>query len=127
MSKNLILQALKDKFEETPLLVFLSVIGIVGLISNSTFIYTGKSFYTLFSYPSILLGLGLLFESHIRQVLNMEKSPKDAIAKLITFTVGFFILIGGLLTLPIFGMEVPPTLKTILGFANLIALVVVVY
>ena len=129
MAKQTFWAKFRKKLKTNGLLVALGFISLIAFTLNAWTIFTGREITVGFSYPSLILGLGLMFESRIRNVLNQTRKRVTEITvfKIITFLVGLLIFIGGVMTLPFIPIELTGNVGGVIGFANLIAIVVIVY
>lgn len=125
--KNAIVRALEKRIKSNGLFLALGLISIIGFALNTVTVFTGKPITNTFAYPSIILGIGLIFESNIRSVLQMKKRTPASIPKLITAVVGLVVLFGGLATLPFLNIAVEGAIAGAIGLANLLAIVVIIY
>ena len=118
------------KVKSHGLFTFLAVISIVGFSLQSVRAFFGVDLVGTFSWASVLLGVGLVFESQLKRLLSGRVSKEDAVPKIITLLVGLVVAFGGLLTLPfliVLGVELTGVWGGVVGFANVIAIFVILY
>lgn len=127
-SKNTFINLLEDRAKTHGLFLALGFISLIGFIISTYMIFVNQTLEG-FSYPSVILGIGLIFESRIKNVLSNARTRVDniTILKIITFVTGATILVGGLATLPFLKLELGGSVLGAIGFANLIAIFVITY
>lgn len=125
--KRSFLSNLRSKVTNQGLLTSLILISILGFALNTFTVFTGKDLFGTFAYASVLLGLGLIFESSLFSIIRRGKLDEIVIPKLITFLVGIMVFIGGLFTIPFLHVTVGATLAGVIGFANVVAIFVLLY
>lgn len=109
------------------LITALALISILGFALNAITIFTGYEFFGTFAYASIILGLGLMAEAGLRDALRRarNKPTSNLFAKSITFMVGLVVFIGGILTIPSFGITASPNVAAVIGVGNIMAVFVI--
>lgn len=126
--RNAVVGLLQDRLRTHGLFLALGFISLIGFIIATWKIFVDGSLGG-FAYPSVILGIGLIFESRIKQVLATVRTKADniTILKIITFVTGMTVLIGGLLTVPFIPYEPGGAVLGAIGYANLIAIFVILY
>jgi hypothetical protein len=130
MSKFNIFKQLEKKFKTHGLISSLALISIIGFAINAYNVYFGQELPVLFAYPSMILGIGLIFES---QIIDLFKHPayfiktENELAKFVTFTIGLFVLLGGIASSQILALQLSPEIIGGIGISNVIAMFVILY
>ena len=110
------------------LLLALALISIIGFSLNAMSVFLGQNIPVILAYPSIILGIGLLFESRaIDKFVFKDEYQVFDLPKVITFIVGVIVLVGGLIVSPLFSLSVTPQVMGGVGVANIIAIGVIAY
>jgi hypothetical protein len=126
---NPIVRNIRSKLQTNGLFVALAFISLIGFSLATWTVFTGRPYTGTFSYASVILGIGLIFESRVKTLFS--KIQKDvsgiSVMKIITFMIGMTVLAGGLLTLPFLDITIGSTFSGAIGFANLIAIFVILY
>ena len=106
------------------LLAAISIIGFgVAALKNFNIIDISS---WLTGITTILLGTALIVESNIKKAVKGKKDVEKAL-HLLTGLIGFAVLIGGILSIPLLGVTIPSTLSSVVGIANVGAIIVIVY
>lgn len=121
-----LLRRFQRKVKSHGLFTFLAIISIIGFALQSIKAFWGLDFLGTFAWSSVLLGVAFIFESQIKKVLTRGRLDNGAIPKLVTFVVGVFVLAGGLSTIPFLGLALSGIWAGMVGFANFIAIIVIV-
>lgn len=124
-----IIENIRNKIKSEALFLAFGLVAIVVFFLNSLTIFLNKPITTSFAYASVIIGLGLMFESKIREVLTQRKKNDKlyGVAKIITFIVGLAVFIGGWVTFPAFKLTLSQTWIGVFGFANIMAMIVIFY
>ena len=119
-------QAVRKHLKTRGLLLALALISIIGFSLNSLSIYFGQTLLEFLAYPSIILGVGLIYESRAidKFVFNDWKQVFD-LPKFITLLVGVVVLVGGIVSS--LGFSLSPQIMGIILWGNVIAIGVIVY
>ena len=119
-------QAVRKHLKTRGLLLALALISIIGFSLNSLSIYFGETLLVSLAYPSIILGIGLVYESRaIDRFIFRDWEQVFDLPKFITFLVGLVVLVGGLVSS--FGFALSPQVMGIILWGNVIAIGVIVY
>lgn len=124
------LKRIEKKFKSHGLISSLALISIIGFSLNAYTIYTGQELNIPLAYASIILGMGLVLESQFIKALTYPTifiREENEIAKIVTFSVGLLVLLGGLASSAIIGLQLSPEIMGAIGIGNVIALGVIIY
>lgn len=123
-------KALKKRLKaKNPFILILALISLVGFTFSSILFFFEKDL-SAWQLPIIqtLLGIGFIFESEIRKTIAQLSTKKAKLGKIfghiITFILGIIILIGGILLL--LNVPIALGLASFLGFANVMAVLVII-
>jgi hypothetical protein len=125
-----VFKKLEKKFKTHGLISSLALISIIGFAINAYNVYFGQEIPIILAYPSIILGIGLIFES---QITDLFKHPayfiktENEIAKFVTFTIGLFVMLGGIASSAVLGLNLSPEVVGGIGISNVIAMFVILY
>ena len=106
------------------LLATISIIGFLVAALKNFEIIDISSWLT--GITTIILGVALVIESNIRKAVRGKKTVEKAL-HLLTAVIGFAVFIGGFLSLPFLNLSLPVTLMSVIGIANVGAIIVIVY
>jgi len=118
----------RKRLKTRGLLLALALISMIGFSLNALSVYLGQTIPVVLAYPSIILGIGLLFESRaIDKFVFKDRREVFDLPKVITFIIGLVVLFGGLVSSQVFGLTLTPEVLGAVGLANIIAIGVIVY
>ena len=120
---------IQKKVKSEVLFFAFAIIALIVFLMNTLTIFLNKPITTTFSYASVIVGIALIFESKIRQVLSSRTKGVDTwnVAKVLTFGVGLVVLVGGLTTVPFLHIQLSQFILGMFGYANILAVIVVIY
>ena len=111
------------KVQNNAFMLSLSIGSLIGFIIN-TWLWFSVEIVT-FQWLSVVLGLGLLFEGKIQNLLDGNKSTTITVPKIITVAIGFIVLVGGLLTIPFLQPLLTDKIIGAIGIFNVVAVAVI--
>ena len=120
----------KNKYKGSKLVIFLALISMMGMLFNTIIMFTGYDLSPWFGIQSIILGVGLMIESHFRGMMKRTRKVMDSmtVAKITTFVVGMLVFVGGIISMPFFNFAIEGTsYGGAVGIANAIAFFVIGY
>jgi len=121
--ENMLKLRLKKKLNTQAFRLSLAIGSFIGFVVN-TYLWFVMGVVS-FQWLSVILGLGLLFEGGIHKLFGKRRVKRIEIPKIITLSIGFIVLIGGLLTLPFLIHLLTPQLMGAFGIINVIAIFVI--
>lgn len=120
---NVLKLRLARKVRDSAFMLSLSIGSFIGFIINTyTWFMSGVN---SFQWLSVVLGLGLIFEGKIQQVVKKKNFDGMSIPKIITLAIGVIVLVGGLMTLPLLQHLLTDKIIGAIGIFNVIAVVVI--
>jgi len=114
---------LGKKVQNNAFMLSLSIGSLIGFIIN-TYLWFSVG-VTTFQWLSVVLGLGLLFEGKIQYLFDRNKNTRVTVPKIITLSIGAIVLVGGLLTIPLFQPLLTDKIIGAIGIFNIIAVAVI--
>jgi hypothetical protein len=106
------------------ILAFVSIIGLLGIVIKTIFVYN-VDFYVE-SLWMLIIGLGLVIEARIKKLKSLSQGlTSNNVTYLTTIIIGLLAILTGIFSFPQIRVETPAFLA-IKGIIGLIAIVFIV-
>ena len=106
------------------ILALISILGFVGIISETIFYYDLKGIIE--SLWILILGTGLLIETKYQKLKSMRRGlTNENFPHMTNFVIGAVAVLAGILSFPIFKID-NPSFSAIRGILSLIAVIIII-
>ena len=105
-------------------LSIVSILGFVGIVSQTIFSYDLG--YYVESFLMLIIGLGLIIEAKIKKLKSLANGfTSTNITHLTTIVIGFIAILAGIFSFPAIRIETPGFLA-IKGIISIIAVIIII-